>query len=188
VGLSVDGRTREEWRGTVGPLTNVLPLRNRPANDKTVAQFLAEVDENVRLAHENQDYPLEQLVVKLGWEGEPNRHPLLDAAFQMHQINGSESWNNRVPVVKEYRLKQKKVTYDLNLEAVAHEDTLVMTMEYAAALYKKTTVEKMTERYLDILKQAAADTEIKLKDILISHRLLRVESKNLQDDGGDFGF
>jgi len=65
VGTAAAGRRHADLEQIIGMFVNTLPLRNHPAEDKSVAEFLDSVKERTLQAFENQDYPFEDLVERL---------------------------------------------------------------------------------------------------------------------------
>jgi hypothetical protein len=70
--------------------------------------------------------------------------------------------------------------------AIETDGTINFTVRYYTALYKRSTVEKMIEHYIEILKQVVENLEIKLKDIVISLDFLEVPSNILDEVKGEF--
>jgi non-ribosomal peptide synthetase component F len=182
----------------MGIFVNMLAMRNRPCSDKRYREFLLEVKETALNAFENQDCQFDELVMKLGIQGNLNRNPLFDTVFEMRfKDNNNERTNhmkegNRSPQdninVSLYPLGHREAVFDLILWAVEYEDTITLRLTYSSALFKRTKVEKLTKHYIDILSQVVEDYDIELKGISISHGLLKLGSRSLQEAQGDFGF
>ena len=62
--------------------------------------------------------------------------------------------------------------FDLIFAVLESKNSIITTLTYSTALFKKSTAEKMVTRYIEILEQVVEDREIKLKDLAISHDLL----------------
>jgi acyl carrier protein len=185
VGSLTTGRSHMELQNIVGLFLNSIALRNYPEADKTFAAFLAEVKENIINAYENQDYPFNQLVLKLGIKAEADRAPLFDTLLTMHNFDIPEI---EIPglMLKPYKLKSVIPKFDLYLDAVEKSDTIHLVIKYSTALYKRTTVEKMMAHYIGILEQVIKDREIKLKEIMLSHDLLDIKTNRFLEDETDF--
>ena len=78
--------------------------------------------------------------------------------------------------------------YDLVLDAHERDGGIYLNLTYKTGLFKRTTVEKMGQRYLDILKQVLENRDIKLEEITIDYDLLNVKPGILQEDKDDFDF
>jgi hypothetical protein len=76
--------------------------------------------------------------------------------------------------------------FDLHFTVVDRDDTIDITLRYSTALYKESTVYRIAEHYIEIAGQLAADLEIKLKNISISHDFLSAQSSIIEEVQGDF--
>ncbi|WP_058303562.1 non-ribosomal peptide synthetase [Gorillibacterium timonense] len=85
VGIPVTGRNQPEFEDVVGVFINTIALRNRPSSEKTVTQFVDEVKESVYHALENQSYPFDQLVERLGVSRTFGENPLFHAMVDFHE-------------------------------------------------------------------------------------------------------
>jgi len=61
-----------------------------------------------------------------------------------------------------------------------------MLLRYLTMLFKRETIEKIKEYYIEILEQVLDNNAVKLKDITLSHEFLTVSSSIYKDDGSDF--
>jgi amino acid adenylation domain-containing protein len=189
VGSPIAGRNHTDLKPIIGFFVNVLAMRNRPANGKTFAQLLEEVKQTALEAYENQDYPLDELVRKLGLQGSVDRNPLFRVVLAV--------LNMEIPVLKiqgltlkPYGYEKQTSKFDLRFAAVetGARDRIAMTVTYSTALFKKETAAKMAERFLQILRQVLDDRDIKLQDIEISHGLTVTRSSAINDYQEEFDF
>jgi non-ribosomal peptide synthetase component F len=140
------------------------------------------VKENSLKAFENQDFQFEELVDKLGKERDPSRNPLFDVVFVVQNF---QKFDINVEGItfspcREYENKISK--FDITLFAHETGDNILFYLEYSSHLFKKPTIEKFAERYMDIIRQVVKNKEIKLKDINISHDLYEVAPKITKSD------
>jgi hypothetical protein len=193
VGAAVPGRRHSDLQNIMGMFVNMLAVRNHPHGPKTYKEFLSEVKENVLEAFENQDYPFERLVKKLGLQGSLNRNPLFDTALVMDVddptgMDNADFQDNGQLKVTPYEIGRRGSVFDMVLLAGESRDKITLQFTYSTALFKRSKIEKIAKHYIEIMEQIAADGHIELKDISISHELLKVKSKILQEDQQDFGF
>jgi amino acid adenylation domain-containing protein len=182
IGTGVAGRTHVDLEKVIGMFINMLAMRNSPTEDKTFRNFLEELKENTLNAYENQDYPFDDLVRQLRLQGDVGRNPLFDVVFQvtnidMNEIKGTGNFN-----VTSYETDFNYSHFDLLLNAVDADENISMSMVYSTALFKKSTIEKMSNHFMEILDQVIKDNYIKLKDITISHDLLVLKSNIFQGE------
>ncbi|MCP5048309.1 MAG: hypothetical protein GY940_14150, partial [bacterium] len=188
VGSTISGRTHADLQDLVGMFVNMVAMRNRPRGSLTFDQFLAEVKENALAAYANQDYHVDLLVKKLKVPRETGRNPLFDVAFAFLNIKGREEMKAGKLNISSHDLRREITKFELALRAVETDDTVIMELEYSTEVYKQTTARTFLDRYLDVLEQAVNNRHIKTGDIALSHRLLTVNSRELEAQQGEFEF
>jgi amino acid adenylation domain-containing protein len=187
VGSPLSGRKHADLQNIIGMFVNMLPMRNYPAGHKTFAQFLEEVKINALSAFENQDYQLEELVTRLGLQRDRGRHPLFDVVFELTNIDADAAGQADDAADNIYEYVTSK--YDLILGCRKFNNCIKLHIEYAAALFKPVTIDRMLTRFIDILGQVTEDRDIQLKDVTIAHELLTVKSfVSSEDAHEDFDF
>jgi len=166
VGSPIAGRTIDELKNIVGMFVNTLALRNFPKGDTTFLDFLSEVKESTLKAFEYQDYQFEELVSRLKIKRNPGRNPLFDTMFSLQNFdmgNIKIGELNLIPVEFEHKTSK----FDILLEAVRNNNDISLNMDYCAKLYKRETVERMAEHYLNILREITINSEVLIDDIAI---------------------
>jgi len=180
VGVGVAGRRYEELHKIIGIFVNTLAIRNYPSMKKTFNKFLEEVKEKTLLAYENQDYQFEELVEKVLPHRKRNRNPLFDAAIVSLDIavNAVDipQIDSSTLNAKPYGHKNEVSKFDMTLICKKIEDKLRFIFEYRTELFKQETIQRFIIYFKEIVSQVIEDHDIKLKDITISHHLLRAES------------
>ncbi len=193
VGTPAAGRRHADLGNIIGLFANMMAMRNQPRGEKPFSQFLEDVKKNALEAYENQEYPFEQLVWNLNIKAEGSRHPLFDVVFVLQNTVADQVLINSKN--QETLNKIKILPYDYEVENVHHEllltveegsDTLSMSLQYAVELYKESTARNLSKHYVEILEQIAANRDITLKEIKISHDFITAGSDIVQDDAEDF--
>jgi non-ribosomal peptide synthetase component F len=191
VGTPIAGRRHTELEHIIGMFVNTLALRNLPSPEKTFNAFLKEVKQRTLDAFENQEYQIENLVRKVTLDGritrDAGRNPLFDVVFSFQNINLPEI---EIPGLrlKPYEFEYKISHFDLTLYANEINDSIAFSLEYSTALFKKETIEKMRDYYIDIVKQVLENENIKLKEITVSYDLVPAKANILQDKNGVYNF
>ena len=185
VGSPITGRSHADLENVIGVFLNMLAMRNHPQESKVFAVFLQEVKEKALAAFENQDYPFDQLVRKLELQGETGRNPLFDTEFAINNIDVVEV---KIPglKIKPYPGGIKFAKFDLHFLVLEGNDTIKFVLHYCTTLFKRVTVEKIQQHYIEILEQVGENPQIKLEDIFISLDLLAAPSNILDEVRGDF--
>ena len=188
VGTGIFGRKHTDQENIVGMFVNMLALRNHPAGHKTFVEYLEEVKKNTLNAFENQDYQFDELVAKLNIPREYGRNPIFDTQFT---LQNAEQATIKIPglELKPYNYaKNDTMKFDLSLQGFLNSETIGMSLEYKSALFKPSTIETMTDYYLELVRQVTENKSIKIKDIAI---LLDLESgvpKVTKEDSMNFKF
>ncbi len=190
VGSPTAGRKHADLENIIGLFVNMLAMRNFPVRNKTFEEFLENVKTNVIAAQENQDYPFDELVSKLGLQGDPSRTPLFDTVFQLSDIKlgrivipGQE---HPSLILTSFEIGSRVSHFDLYFVMEEDENKIRLRMEYSTALFRQETIEKMLEHYKEILEQVVENSEITLKDIKLTHHLTAIKPGPLQEYLEDF--
>ncbi|MCP4158363.1 MAG: hypothetical protein GY757_62265, partial [bacterium] len=152
----------------IGMFVNMLPIRNRPERNKTAGEFLAEVKQNALHAFKNQDYQFDDLVAKLGIKRELNRNPVFDTQFTFQNLAEKTGESSNIKL-RYYEYKQKKVQFEIFLNGEERINTIALVLKYLTALFKKSTIEKMANHYLEIVRQVVENEKTKIHELKISH-------------------
>jgi acyl carrier protein len=189
VGSPKAGRIHVSIERLIGIFVNMLAMKNHPAEEKTVEEFLEEVKKNAFDAFANQEYPLENLARKLGRRPAAGRNnPLFDVvlAVQNMPAGSIEIENLQVTPYEDTGLTMNQ--YDLLIQAVEGKDTIAMRLEYSISLFKPSTAEQIKEHFIEVLKQVLDNRQMKLKDIFLTHQRVTVTTVDAREESGDFRF
>jgi len=166
-GTPLTGRNHADLEQIIGFFINVLVMRNSPTEDKTFLEFLEEVKMNSLQAFENRDYPFDNLLENLNLKRDNSRNPLYEVVFaslnievQPIEIMGLK--------LEPFEFENKTSKTDLRLAINEQGTKIEMSLTYATALFKHKTAEKMTQHYIEILRQVLENNNIKLRDIKVS--------------------
>ncbi|MFC0210899.1 non-ribosomal peptide synthase/polyketide synthase [Paenibacillus chartarius] len=164
VGTPIAGRASSDVQPIIGMFINTLALRNYPAEEKTFRDFLLEVKDNALQAYENQEYPFEQLVEQLNVARDPSRNPLFDTMFVLQNAERQELQIESLQFIRHFR-ESGVSKLDLTLTAAELDDELICTVTYAAKLFKKTTIEKLSCDYVAILSALVKSPHLPLGEL-----------------------
>jgi amino acid adenylation domain-containing protein len=192
VGSPVTGRTHDDLRNIIGMFVNMLPMRNYPFGGKTFREFLNEVKENALKAYDNQDYPFDELVIKLGLQGS-SRPPVFETAFTLQdvELSGMAAREQGPAALRARpydRFEHHIAQYDVTLDAIELKNSIHLWMRYVTALFKPATIETFKNYFLEILRQVVEKPDINIEDIRVSHEKIAVKSSIHKEDAGDFVF
>ncbi len=163
IGVPASGRTTPDMEDILGMFVNSLPIRSKPDDKKSFKEYLNELKDIVLRSYDNQDFQLDDLIEKLEITRESSRNPLFDVMFVLSNKVADIKVGDMV--VKPYDYEFNVAKFDLSLEMVEKEKTLELNLEFKEDLYLESTVLKMGEHYISILKQICEDENVLLKDI-----------------------
>ncbi|MGW0238879.1 amino acid adenylation domain-containing protein, partial [Streptomyces sp. NPDC002996] len=164
LGTAVAGRTDESLDQLVGFFVNNLVLRTDTGGDPTFRELLARVRETDLAAYANQDTSFERLVEVLNPGRSLARHPLFQV---MLTLQNNERGELALPGLRvgPHSVQTHSSRFDLALEMGEKRggdgtyDGIEGVVEYSTDLFDRSTVEKLTKRYLRLLESVAADAD-----------------------------
>ncbi|WP_440115893.1 amino acid adenylation domain-containing protein [Paenibacillus sp. QZ-Y1] len=163
VGAPVMRRPRIEFESVCGMFVNTLVMRGRTSKELSFTQFLQDVKTSVLDGYEHGDFPLEEIIGRLGYHRNPDRNPIFDTMFAMQNF---DLFTIELPNLdtSPYPISWTASLFDMTWEALDGE-ALQFTVEYNTVLYKKTTIERMCRHFEHVLKQISGQQEICLGEI-----------------------
>ncbi|MBU7314571.1 non-ribosomal peptide synthetase [Paenibacillus oleatilyticus] len=173
-GTVISGRPTVDVEGIVGMFVNTLAVRTFPEGEKTFAAYLQEVKMTLLLSYENQDYPFEELVKQRVAQRDMSRNPLFDTMFTLsHKHEGGDHGVRMRSLPFEHAVTQ----FELTLSVIEEEDILSFSFEYAAALFKRETIERWKDLFSQWLTSLVMDTDLPISAVELlppqeKHRLL----------------
>jgi len=177
VGAVAAGRSHSDLDHIIGVFINMLPIRNKFQEELSFGEFLEQVKTKALNAYENQDFQYDELVNRLGIKARYGKSPLFDVHFTlqdaMEYTEKKKPGENTGPVMKLYPFREVELGWELDFAAIETDDAIFFTLDYLAALFKKTTAEKIGNHFVEILEQCLGNTGITIKDIVISLDLAR---------------
>ncbi|WP_128661237.1 non-ribosomal peptide synthetase, partial [Paenibacillus sp. 598K] len=160
VGVPVSGRTLPEAASMPGLFVNTLALRTSAEGTASFAEYVCQVRGTVLEALRHQDYPFEELVDQLQLPRHTGRHPLFDTMFAMgdasfsgRQLSQSRELGDLT--LTGYPLPLAAAQFDLAVTAEETEQGLLLELVYSRSLFRPSTVERLAEQLLELLRQAA---------------------------------
>ncbi|WP_459198572.1 plipastatin non-ribosomal peptide synthetase PpsC [Bacillus subtilis] len=168
VGSPIAGRPHKDLEPILGMFVNTLALRTRPEGGKPFAQYLQEVRETALEAFEHQDYPFEELVDKLELTRDMSRNPLFDVMFVLQNMDQESLELDELCLKPAANNGHQTSKFDLTLYAQEQpRGLLTFQMEFSTDLYKKKTIEKWLQYFINMLLSIIKDNKAALGTINI---------------------
>jgi amino acid adenylation domain-containing protein len=153
VGVPIANRNRIETTGLVGFFVNTQVLRTGIRGRMSLVDVLDQVREAAIEAQAHQDLPFEQLVEALQPERSLSHSPLFQVTVN-HLLRDYGALR-QLPclVVSDYQLNEQAAQFELTLETVeSPEGSVRASLIYASDLFDSSTVERLGQRYVDLLR------------------------------------
>ncbi|MET7967650.1 amino acid adenylation domain-containing protein [Micromonospora sp. NPDC005305] len=164
VGVAFAGRTSVAAEQSVGCHVNTLPLRLRPAPDRTFADLLAEARRVTLFAAAHQDVPFDLLVERLRPTRRPRRNPLVQVAFGVQNAPPARHRSAAGVEFSGVELTPDTARLDLTLWLDERRDGLAALWTYRTDLFDHDGVVTWHRRFGTVLRTAAADPRRSLAD------------------------
>ncbi|MCM3340537.1 amino acid adenylation domain-containing protein [Paenibacillus sp. MER TA 81-3] len=161
VGSPIAGRQHPDMTHIIGVFANTLAIRTYPAANKPFLEYVQEVKTATLSAHENQEYPLEELIEKTKAMNAQSRNRLFDTMLVWQDTVQAEL---NIPDLR-FSLCPRKHTgaeFDLTLMAAEIEGSIRCSFEYASSFFRKDTIERMAEHFLQLVNSVAQEPDITL--------------------------
>ncbi|MDQ2815840.1 MAG: amino acid adenylation domain-containing protein, partial [Actinomycetota bacterium] len=190
VGAPVAGRTDEAVHDLVGFFVNTLVLRADVSGDPDFGELLDRVRETVLAAQARQDVPFERLVEVLNPVRSAARHPLFQVMLADEDV-GAGRWQLPGLRVVSEPVPAGAARFDLTLafhqdrDAAGAPAGISGTLEYAADLFGRATVEALAARLTRLLRHAAAAPARPLSTLPILTTAERQELAHWDDTARD---
>ena len=148
----------------VGMFVNNIVTKANINSEETFQNFLNEMREQILDDISHQPYPFDMLVKKLGIKTDNSRNPLFDVMFtyQNNQENILKLDNTETQIVE---INNNIAKFNLSLEIKPKSHTI--NIEYCTDLFKKETIERLFEHYINAIDFIMNDVNTKIKDIEI---------------------
>jgi amino acid adenylation domain-containing protein/non-ribosomal peptide synthase protein (TIGR01720 family) len=163
VGTPVDTRPAAFAR-TVGMFTNTLAMRFPVEESLPFTSFLSEVKRGCLSAYDHREYPFEQLVKRLGLQGETTRNPLFEVVF-VHEIGDSRCVDTGEVRFSQCDVDNGTAIFDFTAEFIEEGEEIRLNLRYRTSLFERGTIERWAGYIERILSAVADDPERPVRDI-----------------------
>ncbi len=89
---------------------------------------------------------------------------------------------------KPYDYFKKSTQFELSLNGVESGDTIEMVLTFWSRLYKRETIEKMADHFMEILELCLEDMNMEIGDLTLTHALTIGKSDFSETDSMAFDF
>ncbi|MGW3962983.1 amino acid adenylation domain-containing protein [Amycolatopsis sp. NPDC005003] len=161
VGTVVAGRGDEVLADLVGFFVNTLALRVSTRGNPSFAELLDRTRSADLAAYAHQDVPFEHVVEALNPVRSPARHPLFQVMLTLQDAAAAPPSFGGQPARRRFAgLGQAK--FDLSFLLRQDGDRLTGAVEYATALFDRSTVDRFAAMLVRLLTAVTAEPDLRL--------------------------
>jgi len=155
VGTPIANRKQAETENLIGYFLNLLVLRSEVDINKSFAELLAAVRDELLAAHDHSDCPFDAIVSQLSDKRVANIHPL----FQVKCAEQTPM--ERFPSFGELSVSVfgcdvSKVHFDLSLDFYVTEEAIECQFTYATDILDRSTVQRMADYFVALATNVSA--------------------------------
>ncbi|MEO1374539.1 MAG: amino acid adenylation domain-containing protein, partial [Cyanobacteria bacterium J06635_10] len=170
VGLLQNKENQSLSEGVVGNLTNVTVARNSISGNQKFTEFLTQVSKTIFEIENYKDYPFSLLVKQLK-SSNLSYAPICQAAFGYYKRE--KLFKATELVLEHYELPQQKVDFELSLEVIELQESLLGYFKYNSDILDSATVAKISEHFQNLLTAIVENPEMPVGKL----RMLSVEER-----------
>ena len=161
------GAAAAELEAMIGFFVNALALRLDAGGDPGFRELLRRVRETTLEAYAHQDVPFEKVLEAVKVERHLNMHPLTQVMFTLqHEAPLPPGTSGLAIQPTDEGGDTGTAKADLLLGIVRGEEGLRCALEYASALFERTTIERVAGHYRALLEHVASDPDAPLSALL----------------------
>lgn len=189
IGVPTAGRSRREFRSTVGYFANPVVLRANLSGDLTFSDHLLRARESAISAFEHQDYPFPLLVERIQPHRDSSRSPLFQVMFVLQQApEGREGLASLALGEKgavldlgairleSIALQQRVAQFDLVLMMAEVGGGISASLQYNTDLFDRPTIARLAGHLETLMAAAVLRPGASLKQLPL---LTEVEEREL---------
>jgi amino acid adenylation domain-containing protein len=183
LGAPIAARNRAELFNMIGFLVNSLVYRHRVSPAMTYRQLLKAARKETLDCYENQDFPFDVLVERLGLDRDLSRSPLFNVmlGFDNSQTHERQLEIEGLSFSRNVQMNEFTPSpFDMALVMDEMEDYVTCEIMYNSDLFRRDTAERMAANFLTLI-----DSILEQKDIPLS-RLSYISASEMEQLTGVF--
>ncbi|HKY29531.1 MAG TPA: condensation domain-containing protein, partial [Pyrinomonadaceae bacterium] len=183
IGTVVANRDSSETKEVIGPLSNLLSLRSSVSGDLTFLELLRREQKIAVEAHANRFVPFEKLLDELTLERSLGHTPVFQVTFNLKEVPTDRTEVGGLQLER-YEFDEDIVGYDLMVDAYEDPNRLVCRFRYSTDLFDRTTIERLTRHFENLLEGVVTNPTKKVSALLLltesEQRQILVEWNNTE--------
>lgn len=171
LGSPIANRQKNELKRMIGMFVNNIVTKANINPCDTFYEFMNSMKNQILDDLSHQPYSYDMLVKKLGIKADNSRNPLFDVMFT-YQNNEQCLLKFGDDEAKIIEINNGISKFNLSLEIKPKMHTI--SIEYCTTLFKKSTIERILNHYMNAIESVMENINVKIKDI----NIISEEEKN----------
>jgi len=174
VGVGTSGRTNPETHDLIGYFNNLPPFRTQVSGDLRFTDLVRRCASTVAGVLDHEDIPLAKIVAELCGRRDPDRHPLFDVAYTYQNVPQDTAELGGLRCTRYLDgaiagIAPGTAKFDLTVGIVdQHDGPLDGYLEYAVALFDRSTMQRLATWLPALLDSALRDPDSVLDDLALA--------------------
>ena len=180
IGIPTANRRRKQLEDLIGFFVNTLAIRARLEEDISFVDLLDQVKARALGAFQHDELPFDLLVDRLQPQRDLSHSPLFQVMFAMQNTPRSNPTESGL-IFRAQEINTGTAKFDLTLFVVEEGEQIAGAWEYNSDLFERSTVERMSASYLQLLEGIVRDPQQAvwaLPVVSAAERELQVKSWN----------
>ncbi|WP_424186407.1 condensation domain-containing protein [Actinokineospora sp. G85] len=163
IGVATSGRVNPATHDLIGYFNNVLPFRTSTGGDPPFTELVRRCARTVADVLDHEEVPLEKVVAEVAGRRDPGRHPLFDVVYTYQNVPQDTAELGGLGCSRYLDgaivgIAPGTAKFDLTVGVVDQgEGPMSGYVEYATALFDRTTAERLARELPEIISEVAAD-------------------------------
>jgi non-ribosomal peptide synthetase component F len=143
IGIPVAGRNHSDLHNMMGVFLNVLVISTSVHENTTYKEYMSIVDEAVKQAQDNQDYPYEELYEEIKKRQGHNENALFSIMFNYLPYDNNAETKLEGLEVDTYEFERLEPKYDITLYANEYSERIELKVLYKSNLYEVFVMDRI---------------------------------------------
>ncbi|MCZ7672438.1 MAG: amino acid adenylation domain-containing protein [Chloroflexi bacterium] len=181
VGTPIANRNHPDLANIIGFFLNTLALRSHIEETTTWHELLQQTRQTMLAAHDNQEYPFENLVQAILPDRDPSRSPLFQVMFVLQNRGDNEPLPANLPIqISQMEGSTNTAKFDLLLDVQETDNGFIASLEYNTDLFHASTISRMAEHFQQLVAAMAAQPSqlISQANLLTQQEQIQIERWN----------
>ncbi|EEM05981.1 hypothetical protein bmyco0002_15860 [Bacillus pseudomycoides] len=171
IGTSVLGRNHFGTRNNIGMFLNFVPIRTKIDEQRSFTDYISQVRNATIDAFDNQDYPIERVINKLGnkLHHVAGQNPLYSTMFILDNMLKQDAVVEGLSIT-EYPLSGVSSILDFHIEAAEQNGEILLNLIYNKNLFSEEMMMKFGNRYVKLIEEILLNPNKKIIGLEGSNR------------------